>query len=164
MPDTWMLRDSPQATVPTGTAPADHAPVERFSQPSEVTAPVQSRTTVTAMGVPSARHRPTVAVGVVSSSQSEEAGHTPTVPVTVYAAPSRVRSRVARSAPSQSYVVARTKWVTVPSAAVSHSTWAAVVALQPSGWHAWRVPLGVYGAPVAGSTVRVPTRSPLLVS
>lgn len=78
--------------------------MERFNQPSEVTVPSQSRMTVTAIGVPSARHRPTEVTGVVGDSQSGEVGH------------------------------------------------------------GWSVPVGVYGSPVAGSTVRVPTRSPLTVS
>ena len=102
VPDTCTDWELPHATVPAGTAPADHAPVVRLIHPSEVTAPVQSRTIVTAMGVPSARHRPTVAVGVVGDSQSGEVGQTPTVPVTVYAVPARVRSTVARSVPWQS--------------------------------------------------------------
>ncbi len=90
--------------MPTGGAPALNAPLIRLIQPSEVTTPSQSRTTVTAIGVPSARHRPTVAVGVVCSAQSAEVAQGPRAPVTVY------------------------------------------------------------GSPVTGSTVRVPTRSPLLVS
>src|SRR5690606_2453770 len=119
--------------------------------------------TVTAIGVPSARHRPTEVTGVVGDSQSGEVGQTPTVPVTVYGSPSRVRSSVARSAPSQSYVVALVN-AAVPSGVSSHSTCTLVVAVQPSGWHGWSVPVGVYGSPVTGSTVLVPARSPVTVS
>ncbi|MET9462432.1 hypothetical protein ABZY05_46795 [Streptomyces canus] len=48
-----------------------------------MTTPSQSRTTVTAIGVPSGRHRPMVAVGVVGEAQSFTGRQTPTVPVGV---------------------------------------------------------------------------------
>src|SRR5690606_5644023 len=69
-PTSYCGRPPSQVVVPSGGGPADHTPVVRSSHPSCVVLPSQSRITVTAIGRPSPKPRPTVPTGPAGFSHA----------------------------------------------------------------------------------------------